>query len=297
VPGLVNKKEIIKRARELRSNMPPAELKLWAELRSKQLDGLRFRRQHTIPPFIVDFYLPSHRLVIEVDGDSHDDNTAYEIRRTYYLEQREYKILRFRNEEVYEDLAGVIERIREYCGNHKETPTLPPPEKSQGGEDNSSPLRGEVRWGAYPLPKKTAFRNLSIGRPGEKRIHKPIDKEINEENMEKKQVIEIIRSLAEGVDPFTGEVFDEDSPYNRPDTIRALYKTLDVLNSLTDSIVERNKKKGLPARSGEKWTDEEDKQLIEGYDLKKSVRDLAVEHQRTKGAITSRLIKKGKMII
>ena len=130
MPGLVNKKEIIKRARELRSNMPPAELKLWAELRCKQLNGLRFRRQHPIPPYIVDFYLPSHRLVIEVDGDSHDDNTAYEIRRTYYLEQREYKILQFRNEEVYEDLAGVIERIREYCGNHKETPTLPPPEKS-----------------------------------------------------------------------------------------------------------------------------------------------------------------------
>ena len=132
--GSMNEKDVIKKARELRSNMPPAELKLWAELRGKQLDGLRFRRQHPIPPYIVDFYLPSHRLVIEVDGDSHDDNTAYEIRRTFYLEQREYKILRFRNEEVYEDLAGVIERIREYCRKCKETPTLPPPEKNQGEE-------------------------------------------------------------------------------------------------------------------------------------------------------------------
>ncbi len=108
-------KEIITKARELRSNMTIAELKLWAEIKGKQLKGVKFRRQHPISSYIVDFYAPQLNLVVEVDGDTHEEQKEYDARRTNFLENKGYEILRFTNEEIHQDIEGVLEKLREYC--------------------------------------------------------------------------------------------------------------------------------------------------------------------------------------
>jgi very-short-patch-repair endonuclease len=95
-------------ARRLRQLMTPAEDQLWRALRGRQLVGLKFRCQHPIGRFIVDFYCPSCKLVIEVDGDIHSQQKAYDEARTEQLESYGYRVLRFTNEEVLNDLQTVL---------------------------------------------------------------------------------------------------------------------------------------------------------------------------------------------
>jgi very-short-patch-repair endonuclease len=106
------------RARELRRTMPVQEVRLWQQLRGKRLCGLRFRRQHPIPPYIVDFYCNEHHLVIEVDGPQHGEaeHIAYDTRRTAYLEAQGLQVLRFTVYEVEEALEGVLRTIAATCG-------------------------------------------------------------------------------------------------------------------------------------------------------------------------------------
>jgi very-short-patch-repair endonuclease len=111
--------EIILRARELRSNMTIAELKLWADIKGRQLEGVKFRRQHPISPYIVDFYAPQLKLVVEVDGDTHDEQNEYDTRRTDFLKRKGYDVLRFTNEEIHQDLIGVLEKLRGLCARQK----------------------------------------------------------------------------------------------------------------------------------------------------------------------------------
>jgi len=100
--------------KKLRNLMTEPECRLWYYIRNKQLHGLKFRRQYGIGKYVVDFYCPSQTLVLEIDGDSHDQQ--YEIRqdgvRKKYLERVYMKILRFTNEEVMHNMRGVLERIR-----------------------------------------------------------------------------------------------------------------------------------------------------------------------------------------
>jgi len=100
-------------ARRLRREMTDAELKLWDELRKRQAGGYRFRRQHPIGRFIVDFVCLSHRLVIEVDGATHgsDEEIERDRIRTAWLESEGYRVLRVENTDVYENVDGVIETI------------------------------------------------------------------------------------------------------------------------------------------------------------------------------------------
>ena len=102
-------------AKDLRREQTPAERQLWACLRGKQLGGFRFRRQHPIGPFIVDFCCLSPRLVIEIDGDSHAEQVEYDESRTAYLEERGYVMLRFTNEDVQHRLEGVLAEIARRC--------------------------------------------------------------------------------------------------------------------------------------------------------------------------------------
>ena len=83
------------RARELRRNMTPAEKILWDRLRHNRLNGLQFRRQQIIDGFIVDFYCHSKALVVEVDGDIHDEQKAYDSERDNSLIARGFGVLRF----------------------------------------------------------------------------------------------------------------------------------------------------------------------------------------------------------
>lgn len=86
---------------------------LWDQLKNKQLNGLKFRRQQGIGPYIVDFYCPKLKLAIELDGDSHFENGAedYDLRRQNYIEKRGIRFMRFTNNEVYESLEEVVKLI------------------------------------------------------------------------------------------------------------------------------------------------------------------------------------------
>ena len=98
-------------ARDLRHNMTPAEELLWERLKLRRLNGLRFRRQHPIGRFILDFYCSEHKLVIEVDGPIHERQTEHDEARTEHLRSAGYTVLRFQNEEVIEETDAVLEKI------------------------------------------------------------------------------------------------------------------------------------------------------------------------------------------
>ncbi|MCF8309751.1 MAG: endonuclease domain-containing protein [Bacteroidales bacterium] len=87
------------KAKELRKNMTPAEQKLWDRLRKKQL-GVRFRAQHPIERFIVDFYCHQLKLVIEVDGDIHNFQNEYDLGRNIEIEKYGIKVLRIKNSQI-----------------------------------------------------------------------------------------------------------------------------------------------------------------------------------------------------
>ena len=104
--------EIEQAARKLRNNLTPSESRLWQVLRNKQLEGLRFRCQHPVGNFILDFYCPSCKLVVEVDGEIHAYQAEYDDDRTAKLAEYGYKVLRFTNEQVMNDLPKVLAEIR-----------------------------------------------------------------------------------------------------------------------------------------------------------------------------------------
>ena len=105
-------------ARRLRREQTDAEKALWAKLKNEQLDGMRFRRQQPIGPYIVDFVAFERRLIIEIDGGQHNDQEVMtrDEDRAMWLRQRHYQVLRFWNNEVLMNLEGVLERIRGALG-------------------------------------------------------------------------------------------------------------------------------------------------------------------------------------
>jgi very-short-patch-repair endonuclease len=100
----------------MRLRPAPAEQKLWFCLRDRRLNGLKFRRQTVIGPYIADFCCAEHRLIIEVDGDSHADRERYDQRRTTWMDKGGYRVLRFTNQEVAGSLDGVLLGIVRQCG-------------------------------------------------------------------------------------------------------------------------------------------------------------------------------------
>jgi very-short-patch-repair endonuclease len=113
-------------ARELRSNMPDAERWLWSALSRQRVDGLRFRRQQPIGPYIVDFFCAALKLIVELDGSQHHlpDAVVYDETRTRWLEERGYTVLRFANSEVIAQRHVVIDGIsaaaKKKSGTHPE---------------------------------------------------------------------------------------------------------------------------------------------------------------------------------
>jgi len=112
IPGQTVTKEKLQRARELRREMTSSEKLLWQELRSNKL-GVHFRRQQIIAGFIVDFYCHKAALVVEVDGEIHDLQQEEDARREKALSEMGLKIVRFRNEEILNNLPIVVKRIKE----------------------------------------------------------------------------------------------------------------------------------------------------------------------------------------
>lgn len=107
--------EIFERGRTLRKEMTTAEKILWNKLRRKKIKGLRFRRQHQISRFVVDFYCHEKRFVIELDGEVHNSNESKEKdqSRAEALKSFGLRVIRFKNEEVISELYKVIKTIEE----------------------------------------------------------------------------------------------------------------------------------------------------------------------------------------
>ena len=94
--------------RNLRRNQTPAEKKLWSRLKDRQLNGVKFRRQHAISNYIPDFCAVKEKLIIELDGSQHLEQTEYDEERTKYFESQGYRVIRFWNNQIMNDLNGVI---------------------------------------------------------------------------------------------------------------------------------------------------------------------------------------------
>ena len=108
------------RAGELRKESTPAEAKLWAYLRSLREEGIRFRRQYAIGPYIADFCAIKAKLIIELDGSQHMDQEEYDGARTEFLESRGFRVLRFWNSDVMNKTSDVMGVIIEELGKVKE---------------------------------------------------------------------------------------------------------------------------------------------------------------------------------
>jgi len=109
---------ILARARELRREMTSQERKLWRRLRGKQLYGIKFRRQHSIDRFILDFFCYEHKLAIEIDGHSHyqPGQREYDQARTDWLAGYGIRVIRFTNRDVDANVEGVLDEIARVCG-------------------------------------------------------------------------------------------------------------------------------------------------------------------------------------
>ncbi|MDD7884792.1 endonuclease domain-containing protein [Flavivirga sp. 57AJ16] len=111
-----NHKYLEEYRKELRNNSTSAEATLWTFLQKKQLKGRKFRRQHSIKNYIVDFYCASEKLIIELDGAYHLNvaQQNYDQERTEALENLGFKVLRFENKSVFKDSANVLEEISKH---------------------------------------------------------------------------------------------------------------------------------------------------------------------------------------
>jgi very-short-patch-repair endonuclease len=116
--GYLNEKR-----RELRKSLTPAEATLWSAIKNKQLQGKKFRRQHSIENFIVDFYCAEEKLIIELDGQGHyQAGTAYaDGDRDDRLQKLGFKVLRFENKLVFNHLDGVLEEIASYFSTERKS--------------------------------------------------------------------------------------------------------------------------------------------------------------------------------
>lgn len=113
--------KIRRRAKELRKNLTPTEEKLWTHLRAHRMEGVHFRKQHAIGNYIVDFCAPNKKLIIELDGSQHLEQEEYDQMRTNFLKSKGYKVLRFWNHQVMNELDKVLNHIwdtlKENTGN------------------------------------------------------------------------------------------------------------------------------------------------------------------------------------
>src|SRR5688572_30101241 len=113
MPEIHNRKEFEQFRKDLRNNSTSAEATLWNYLKGKQL-GKKFRRQHSVGNYILDFYCATERIAIELDGQKHftEEGMMYDAKRTKYLNELNIKVIRFENVRVFEDINKVLEEIR-----------------------------------------------------------------------------------------------------------------------------------------------------------------------------------------
>jgi hypothetical protein len=106
------------------------------------------------------------------------------------------------------------------------------------------------------------------------------------------QALAVVKSLANGVDPETGEIFPTESAYQRPQVVRALYEAATALERIERFDRRRSQ---MPPKTGEPWSEEEDRRLLAAFDAGRSLQELAAAHERTMGAVRARLLKYGRI--
>ena len=116
VKKIHNEKRLKIIRRSLRNDSTSAEATLWQGLKKRQLQGRKFRRQHSIGPYVVDFYCPTEKLAVELDGEAHNDpgREEYDAEREAFLRKQDIRIVRFENRAVFEDVEVVLEGIAEH---------------------------------------------------------------------------------------------------------------------------------------------------------------------------------------
>jgi adenine-specific DNA-methyltransferase len=128
--------------------LTPAERILWRHLRGRRFDGLKFRRQHPVGPFYADFACHECRLVVELDGESHLDDDYRDDRRTAWLDEHGWVVLRFWNTQVFDELDAVLDFVYRICQeriaslaapNGEARPLTPTPRPRSGGAGLSIP--------------------------------------------------------------------------------------------------------------------------------------------------------------
>ena len=109
-------KDLKFKARELRKNMTPQERQIWAFLRKRSINGLKFRRQYPIENYIVDFICHEKNLIIEIDGGQHNspEEQIYDKKRTNFLESKGFRVIRFWNNDINNNIDGVYSEILKF---------------------------------------------------------------------------------------------------------------------------------------------------------------------------------------
>jgi very-short-patch-repair endonuclease len=132
-------------SRSLRKNPTDAEKKLWAHLRRKQISGRRFRRQHPLGRYIVDFVCLEAKLIVEIDGGQHAESVHDDTQRTQWLQRQGFRVARFWNNEVLGETESVLTEIARLVDSQVLPPPYPSPAggggdrtASQGGTGNAS---------------------------------------------------------------------------------------------------------------------------------------------------------------
>lgn len=192
IPGYITNsaeqwKTLSEFAKQNRKNVTEAEDKLWQEIRNRKIKGCKFRRQHPIAGYIPDFVCLEKKLVVEIDGDYHneDEQKKYDIARTAWLKENNYRLIRFTNEQVLQQMPAVLEEI----GKNLLSETNPP-----------SPLERELEGEVVDGVEVTATI-LEIG--GEKDLDKGLQKAIDN----KDSIGGIIECRATGLPVGLGEPF------------------------------------------------------------------------------------------
>ncbi len=152
-------KTLLEAARNLRKDMTDAEQTLWHYLRGKQIGGFRFRKQHPIERYVLDFYCPRVKLAIELDGGQHNTESGrnYDEARTHWLNSQGIRVLRFWNNDVFGNLEGVLTKIWEQL--HESHSPHPDPPPLGEGVVTASPL-GEGVVTASPLGEGVLVAHL-----------------------------------------------------------------------------------------------------------------------------------------
>lgn len=163
---LATREQAIDRSQALRRDSTEVEQKLWNILRGRRLEGLKFRRQHPFGNYIVDFICLEQQLVIELDGGQHSSAENYDAKRTAYIESQGFRVIRFWNHEVLENVEGVLETIRaelhrpltQPSPSRGEGSTMAPVQANNGHlSNNKQPVIGKFR---AVVSKGTYIRSL-----------------------------------------------------------------------------------------------------------------------------------------